>query len=51
MVRTRGLGHRQVLRDAGVVQDTLDFIADRTIFPRPLAHGESSAFRAPAPIV
>jgi pimeloyl-ACP methyl ester carboxylesterase len=50
MVRTRGLGHRALLRDPGVVQDTLDFIADRTVFPRPLASGEASPFRAPAPI-
>lgn len=50
MVRTRGLGHRAVLREAEVVQDALDFIADRTVFPRPLAHGEASPFREPAPI-
>jgi hypothetical protein len=41
MVRTRGLGHRAILRDAGVVQDALDFIADRTVFPRPLDAGEA----------
>jgi len=51
MVRTRGLGHRAILRDPGVVRDALDFLADRTVFPRPLAHGEASPFRAPAPIV
>ena len=50
MVRTRGLGHRAILREPEVVQDTLDFIADRTVFPRPLAAGEASPFRAPAPI-
>jgi pimeloyl-ACP methyl ester carboxylesterase len=50
MVRTRGLGHRAVLRDPDVVQDALDFIADRTEFPRPLASGEASPFRAPAPL-
>ena len=50
MVRTRGLGHRALLRDPGVVQDTLDFIVDRTVFPRPLAYGEASSFRSPAPI-
>ena len=50
MVRTRGLGHRAILRDPGVVRDALDFLADRTVFPRPLAHGEASPFRAPAPI-
>src|SRR5258706_6266165 len=51
MGRTRGLGHRALLRDPGAVQDALDFITDRTVFPRPLASGEASPFRAPAPIV
>jgi len=51
MVRTRGLGHRPILRDAEVVQDALDFISDRTEFPRPLDAGEASAFRAPAPLL
>ena len=51
MVRTRGLGHRPILRDAEVVRDALDFISDRTVFPRPLDAGESSSFRAPAPIL
>jgi pimeloyl-ACP methyl ester carboxylesterase len=50
MVRTRGLGHRAILRDPAVVRDVLDFLGDRTVFPRPLAHGEASPFRAPAPI-
>jgi pimeloyl-ACP methyl ester carboxylesterase len=51
MVRTRGLGHRAILRDPGVVQDALDFIADRTVFPRPLDAGEASAYRAPSPLI
>jgi pimeloyl-ACP methyl ester carboxylesterase len=51
MVRTRGLGHRAILRDAEVVQDALDFISDRTVFPRPLDAGEASPFRAPAPLI
>ena len=50
MVRTHGLGHRALLRDPEVVQDALDFIADRTVFPRPLGAGEASPFPAPAPI-
>jgi pimeloyl-ACP methyl ester carboxylesterase len=50
-VRTQGLGHRAVLRDAAVVRDAVDFIADRVVFPPAPARGESSAFGAPAPIV
>ena len=50
LVRTQGLGHRAILRDRGVVQDTLDFLADRVVFPRPPAPGEASAFLQPAPI-
>jgi len=51
MVRTRGLGHRAILRDAVVVQDALDFITDRTVFPRPLDAGEASPYRAPSPLI
>ena len=36
-LRTEGLGHRAILRDPQVVQDTLDFIADRVVFLRPSA--------------
>jgi pimeloyl-ACP methyl ester carboxylesterase len=50
-VRTQGLGHRAVLRDAAVVRDAVDFIADRVVFPPAPARGENSAFAAPAPIV
>jgi len=32
---THGLGHRGVLRDAGVVQDVVDFIDDRVVFAPP----------------
>lgn len=48
---TRGLGHRLILRDGGVVQDAVDFIADRVTFAPPPARGERLAFGAPAPIV
>lgn len=50
-VRTRGLGHRAVLRDASVVRDAVDFIADRVVFPPAPARGETSAYAGPAPIV
>jgi len=42
LLRTEGLGHRAILRDAGVVQDVIDFITDRVVFARPVAE--------PAPI-
>ena len=48
---TRGLGHRAILREPAVVQDTLDFLADRVVFPRPMAAGEVSPFLQPAPLV
>src|SRR6185369_2398833 len=51
IVLTRGLGHRAILRAPAVVQDTLDFLADRVVFPRPVAAGEASPFLQPAPIV
>jgi pimeloyl-ACP methyl ester carboxylesterase len=50
LVTTSGLGHRRVLRAAEVVQDTVDFIADRVVFAPPPARGESQAFPSPAPI-
>ena len=48
---TRGLGHRLILRDATVVGDAVDFIADRVQFAPPPRRGEASAFFAPAPLV
>jgi pimeloyl-ACP methyl ester carboxylesterase len=50
-VRTRGLGHLAILRDAGVAADAADFIARRVAFAPPPAPGERSAFHAPAPIL
>ena len=50
-LRTHGLGHRQVLRDASVVGDAVDFIADRVQFAPPPRRGEASAYFAPAPLV
>jgi len=47
---TLGLGHRFILRDPGVVQDAVDFIAGRVQFAPPPARG-ASAFGAPAPIL
>lgn len=32
---TTGLGHRGVLRDAAVIQDVVDFLADRVVFAAP----------------
>lgn len=49
-VATRGLGHRKILRASEVVQDAVDFIADRVVFPPPPARGESQPYSAPAPI-
>ena len=49
-VRTEGLGHRAILRDAQVVIDAVDFIADRVVFPPPPRKGEASAYFEPAPI-
>jgi pimeloyl-ACP methyl ester carboxylesterase len=50
LLRTRGLGHRAILRDASVVRDAVDFIGDRVVFPPAPAPGEKSAYRAPSPI-
>lgn len=47
---TRGLGHRGVLRDAGVVRDVVDFIAARVVFPPP-PDDDARAFAAPAPLL
>ena len=50
-LRTRGLGHRLILRDASVVADAVDFIADRVQFAPPPRRGEASAYFAPAPLI
>jgi pimeloyl-ACP methyl ester carboxylesterase len=50
LVRTEGFGHRLILRDAEVVRDAVDFLADRVVFLPPPAQGESRPFGAPAPI-
>lgn len=47
---TRGLGHRRILRDPAVVQDTVDFLAMRVQFAPPPARG-AAVFGAPAPIL
>lgn len=49
LVRTRGLGHRLILRDAQVVRDTLDFLGGHVVFAPPPAEG-ARTFDAPAPI-
>ena len=46
---TRGLGHRRVLRDPGVVRDALDFIAHRVVFAPPPPLG-GRTFDAPSPL-
>jgi pimeloyl-ACP methyl ester carboxylesterase len=51
LVRTQGLGHRGVLRDPGVVQDTLDFLNDRVVFHAPPSPGEITPFAAPAALL
>jgi pimeloyl-ACP methyl ester carboxylesterase len=50
-LRTRGLGHRRILRDASVVADAVDFLADRVRFSPPPRRGDTSAWSAPSPIV
>ena len=47
---TSGLGHRAILRDAAVVQDAIDFIADQVVFAPAPARGETTAFATPAPV-
>lgn len=49
-VRTTGLGHTAILRDPGVVRDTIDFLHGEVDFPHPPARGEGSAFAGPAPL-
>ena len=51
LVRTEGLGHRMILRDASVVRDAVDFIGAKVVFAPPPAPGERRAFAAPAPIL
>jgi len=46
---TSGLGHRGVLRDAGVIQDVVDFLADRVVFPLPPE--ASRGLGIPAPLL
>lgn len=50
LVATRGLGHRRVLRASEVVQDAVDFLAERVVFAPPPAKGETLPYAAPAPI-
>ena len=50
LASTRGLGHRGVLRDPGVVRDAVDFIDARTAFARPAEHG-AATFAQPAPLL
>lgn len=50
-VATRGLGHRRILRAPEVVQDAVDFLTGRVVFPPPPARGETRAFASPAPLV
>lgn len=49
-VRTRGLGHRRILKDRGVVQDTADFMLDRVTFPLPQSSADWQLFPGPAPL-
>jgi pimeloyl-ACP methyl ester carboxylesterase len=48
---THGLGHRRILRDASVVADAVDFLADRVQFAPPPRPGEALAYVAPAPLL
>ncbi len=50
-LRTRGLGHRLILRDALVVADAVDFLADRVQFAPPPRRGEALPYFAPAPLI
>ncbi len=51
---TRRLGHNRILRDRDVIQNVVDFLADRVEFMRPPAAGERSPFERnynePAPL-
>ena len=48
---TRGLGHRAILREAGVTRDAADFIAGRVAFAPPPSPGQRRAWDAPAPLL
>jgi pimeloyl-ACP methyl ester carboxylesterase len=50
LVRTRGLGHRRILKDNGVVQDTVDFMLDTVTFPQPQSSADWELFPGPAPL-
>lgn len=50
-VRTTGLGHTAILRDAGVVRDAVDFLKGEVVFARPPAQDEWSSFPGPAPLL
>ena len=50
-MRTRGLGHRAILKDPEVARDAVDFIAGRVVFAPPPQPGDTRAFAAPAPLV
>lgn len=51
LVRTEGLGHRAILKNAGVVQDAIDFLRAQVVFARPPACGERAAFTIPSPLL
>jgi pimeloyl-ACP methyl ester carboxylesterase len=50
LVTTSGLGHRAILKDAGVIQDAIDFLTGRVEFPRPQSAQEWDRAPRPAPI-
>ncbi|MGE0356188.1 MAG: alpha/beta fold hydrolase [Burkholderiales bacterium] len=50
-VRTAGLGHNAILRDAGVVRDAIDFLGGAVVFAPPPPQDEWSAFPGPAPML
>jgi pimeloyl-ACP methyl ester carboxylesterase len=50
-LRTRGLGHHAILRDAGVLRDALDFLRDEVVFAPPPQRDGWAAFPGPAPLV
>ncbi len=47
---TSGLGHRRILRDREVIQNTVDFLSDRVEFQRPPAAGDRNIYMEPAPL-
>ena len=49
-VSTRGLGHRAILRNPGVVQDSIDFLTASVEFPKLREQDEWSKFSGPAPL-